>query len=290
MASETTYHFSFLADVGVSEFSRLVSGQGRPISHGDRNTIESQLVRRQQQEQHHTKTTPLGLGNRQDLLDADPWENSIPQTTPLKQPSTSSGAENFYSLDLNSSLSSSSVSEKTSMDDSFVSTSRDPLVRGAERGRTSTVHRRCLEGDDSDGMIDLHGGVGLQQLSQSPPYSSPLKQTGTPQASSSLPRKSCNPQPKSGLGPHPSTNCTLTLSGITLALLEADPSHTYTPCLTGELVGGVAGEEASMDEGGLDPGKYFELVSELLKDGVNRHQLALHQEQLAQVLPADHLM
>jgi hypothetical protein len=70
-------------------------------------------------------------------------------------------------------------------------------------------------------------------------------------------------------------------------LLEADPTHIYS---TAEDCDSSDGREASLDEGGLDTLKYFELVSELLKDGVNRHQLSLHQEQLAQILPADHLM
>lgn len=272
----------------MSEFSRLTAGQSRPISHGDRTTIESQLAHHQQQEQHRAKAVHQTARRRgQDLLDADPWENSIPQTAPLKARSSSaSGADDFYSLDLTSSLTSSAV--RNDMDESFVSTSSHlsshppSLGKGVElRARGvggATVHRRQLEGDDMD---TLHEGVGLQQLSQSPPYSSSPHKHGVPR---SLPHKSCPPQLRST--PHPSCMCTLTLSGVTLALLEADPSHTYTT----SNVGGSIGGEASMDEGGLDTVKYFELVSELLKDGVNRHQLALHQEQLAQVLPADHLM
>lgn len=277
---------------GVSGYSRLASSQSRPISHGDRTTIESQLARHQRQEQHQAKTTPLGPGKRQDLLDADPWENSIPHTTPVKQPSTPSAApDDFYSLDLESSLSSSAVSERTGMEDSFASATSRLLrpVRGVELGARGSVHRRRLEGDDDlDVVIDLHGGVGLQQLSQSPAPLKPQRSPASPSPRSSpfLPHKPSTHQPKPG--PHPSCKCTLTLSGLTVALLEADPSHTYTSCQPGHSMG--SGGEASMDEGGLDPVKYFELVSEQLKDGVNRHQLALHQEQLAQILPVDHLM
>ena len=291
-------HVSIPADVGAgAEFSHLTGGQSRPISHGDRTTIETQLARQQQEQAvHHVGGKRKGRG--QDLLDADPWENSIPQTTPLKPAAQSPGVDDFYSLDLTSSLTSSAMSGRTDMEDSFVSTaSRLPVSKGMElRGRGvggATVHRRQLEGD---GLDALHEGVGLQQLSQTPPLhegvglqqlhelsrSPAYSKHSVPHSSPSLPHKT--PQLKST---HPSCTCTLTLSGITLALLEADPSHTYT---SGGTPGEACSAEASMDEGGLDASKYFELVSQLLKDGVNHHQLTLHQEQLAQVLPADHLM
>jgi hypothetical protein len=45
-----------------------------------------------------------------------------------------------------------------------------------------------------------------------------------------------------------------------------------------------------VDEGGLDPMKYFETVSALLEGGVNRKVLQNKQEELSQVLPNDHLL
>lgn len=289
-------------------FERLPPGQSRPIPHDDRTTIESQLTRYQQLEQQKARASLLH--KRQDLLDADPWENSVPHSRGPMNPSlpphllvpdsgglSSSSSEHFYSLDLTSpgSLSSSAVSCAAGMEDSFLSTSSQLLppypptvekgvgVGGAWGG---SVHRRYS--DDFDEAIALHEGVGLQQLSQSPPHqhhfsSFPRK---PPQSNTRPPRPGPNP---------PSCKYALTLSGMTVALLEADPAHIYTTRLTTSsvepLVGvAVPAAGCSMDEGGLDPIKYFELVSELLKDGVNQHQLDLHHKELAQVLPADHLM
>lgn len=270
----------------MSEFSRLAAVQSRPISHGDRTTIEWQLAHHQQQEQHRAKAMPGrsrgqdGRSRRQDLLDADPWENSIPQTKPPEVPLTlATAADNFYSLDLTSSLTASAGGGQATMEDSFESTTSHlpspSLVKGAGLGAglaardVATVHRRCFEENDFDEALTLHEGVGLQQLAQSP----------APQ-----PRKVCAPQLRTG--PPQSCKCTLTLSGVTLSLLEADPCHVYSG---GERESSME-TEASMDKGGLDTLKYFELVSELLKDGVNQNQVAFCQEQLAQILPADHLM
>lgn len=176
------------------------------------------------------------------------------------------------------------------MEDSFVSTAshlptshlKGPELRGRGVGGP-TVHRRQLEEDSLDA---LHEGVGLQQLSQTPPLCERVGLQQLHELSQQHAYSKTHKTPQLKSTPHPSFTCTVTLSGITLALLEADPSHTYIPSEAGEVNGG----EASVDEGGLDAVKYFGLVSELLKDGVNHHQLTLHQEQLAQVLPADHLM
>lgn len=103
-----------------------------------------------------------------------------------------------------------------------------------------------------------------------------------------------------------------TVSGITLALLEADPMHVHsTPFSTvasesPSLVrrgsphssqsslnsnhSNTNGSLSSVDEGGLDPLKYFETVSGLLEEGINRKVFQAKQEELAQVLPNDHLL
>ena len=83
-------------------------------------------------------------------------------------------------------------------------------------------------------------------------------------------------------------------------MLEADPVYTYTtPGLTRRTAGSPAsgtegdsiyGRYSSVDEGGLDPMRYFESMAVLLKAGVNRRVLQSTQEELAQVLPADHLL
>ena len=100
-----------------------------------------------------------------------------------------------------------------------------------------------------------------------------------------------------------------TISGITLALLETDPMHTHTtpvgqdspllqrassssPHTNLDSPGGreFAGGLSSMDEGGLDPVKYFDTVAALLEEGVSRKVLQRKQEELSQVLPNDHLL
>ena len=272
-------------DTGQTDISELCPGQGRPIPHGDRTTIESQLA---QQQEHRSRTK---LRERQeDLLDADPWDNLIAQTAPklpqshLMTDSTSS-SDHFYSLDLNSSLTSSAMSG--GMEESFLSTTSQltPIlthVGMGTGGREGTVHRRSLDRGEA---IPLHEGVGLQQLSQSPPFQpSPSMYPKTPKQD----HTSCGAKQRP---PSPSCKYHFTLSGVTLALLEADPAHTYTTRLTTPMeTNGIGPHSSSLDEGGLDPVKYFDLVIELLKDGVNSHQFQLKEKELARILPTDHLL
>lgn len=310
----------FPGDSGHFGFKKVASGQSRPIPEADKNTLETQLAHHQQLEQHKARVSH----QRQDLLNADPWEISHAITTgpvamlqkPHLLPGTDSTCpdsteeEHFYSLDLTSSLTSSVLSnEPAAMDVSTMPTSPTPVEKGAWfGGRMGTVHRRFLEGEESGEAIPLHEGVGLQQLSQSPPDGPSSHQ---PYPSTRQPSFPITPQQRCP----PSYKYSLTLSGMTLSLLEADPPHTYTtrlksedslpgPGSTGPGTGTGSGPStgpdtgaglgansgSSIDDGGLDTVKYFELVSELLKSGVNHHQLELQHQELAQVLPADHLM
>lgn len=273
-------------------FEKLTPGQSRPIPREDRSTIESQLARHQQRE-HKAKAK---LQERQDLLDADPWDNSITQTSALKSAGRSdlmtesiysTSTDHFYSLDLNNtSLTSSAISG--TLQDSFLSTAsrlteHQPQMR-MEPGKGGTVHRRCLDEGNIKEAISLHEGVGLQQLSQSPPF----QQQQLPPKSS---KQHCLPPSSSSSSNQkflPTCKYNLTLSGVTVALLEANPSHTYTTKLT-ETTNPTT-PPSSVDEGGLDPVRYFELVSQILKDGINSHQLELWQKELAQSLPTDHLL
>lgn len=247
--------FVFAADSRVSEFERLPMGQSRPIPHGDRGTLESQLAHHQRLQQQRAHTN---------LLDADPWEATPIKPHPLAQENSmaASGGDQFYSLDLNSS---------GTLEDSS-------LERGVGLGAAAGlqgVHRRSLEGEN----VPFHDGVGLQQLSQSPPshqHHAPSGRVGMPQTKSS---SSCK--------------YTLTLSGLTVALLEANPAHTYTTSTGESPTGGSTPNHtpsSSLDEGGLDAVRYFELICELLKGGINQYQLDWHRKELAQLLPADHLM
>ena len=112
-----------------------------------------------------------------------------------------------------------------------------------------------------------------------------------------------------------------TFGGVTLALLEADPMHVhstpaaptvspsppeqnspqanspplnlsqYNPHSRKSTSDGLdVCSISSIDEGGLDPIKYFDTVSVLLEEGINRKVLQAKQEELSQVLPNDHLL
>jgi len=97
----------------------------------------------------------------------------------------------------------------------------------------------------------------------------------------------------------------LTIGGVTIALLEADPMYTYTTpglpresstsgspsnSINSSTGSSCYGRYSSVDEGGLDPVKYFETMAELLKEGVNKVAFKSEQEKLAHVLPNDHLL
>ena len=278
----------------------------------------------------------------------------------------------------------------TQMEDSFISTmsrvsSQDTY--GGGYSASSTVAGRSEHSTTASGggghiygrsiasdleSIPLHEGVGLQQLSLSPPFQTPHYHHSSPNhyhhASSSgggvrgaratgnsggamsftpvgyngssppMPRGSCTRIGTDGggslLSSAPSKSGTqastaahrkqhhyagesrdqdvcrysFAISGITLALLEADPMHTHcTPATQyysssppatafqksssqSSSPRNSSGGLSSVDEGGLDPMKYFETVSALLEGGINRKVLQNRQEELSQVLPNDHLL
>ena len=253
----------------------------------------------------------------------------------------------------------------TQMEDSFISTTSrvssldtysgyraSSTVTGRSDHSTAGGHiyGRSIANDlDS---IPLHEGVGLQQLSLSPPFQTPQyhsspthyhhasgggvrgsRATGNGGYNSSppMPRGSTRIGTDGSLlssapsesGTRASTAAhrkqyadsrehdicrySFTISGITLALLEADPMHTHStpaaqhsspptflrkspspPSQSSHRNSG--GGLSSVDEGGLDPMKYFETVSVLLEEGINRKVLQNKQEELSQVLPNDHLL
>lgn len=261
---------------GRGDYEGLSAGISRPIPRGDGPTLEDQLARLQKQ-QHKS----VLLQQRQDLFDADPWDHTLSHLPPLKSHQAthlteSTSGEQFYSLDLHSSLTSSAAT----MEDSFVSTdSRLPLSAGS-----GVVHRRCIDEQGTEEPIALHDGVGLQQLAQSPPTAHHItassSQRGRPGKQHALPHHKSLPACK----------YSLTLSGLTVALLQSDPAHTYTMTRADQVPSSSHTPTSSMDEGGLDPVCYFQLICELLKGGVNHQELKLQQKELAQILPADHLL
>lgn len=288
--------------------------------------------------------------------------------------------EEFYSLDLahscSGSISTHMTQSVTQMEDSFISTmsrvSSQDTYSGYRASSTVTgrsdhstggghIYGRSIASDLES--IPLHEGVGLQQLSLSPPFQIPQyhsspnhyhhassgggmhssRVTGYSGGAASFTPvgyKSSPPMPRGStrngtdgslLSSAPSESGTqtstaahrkqyadlrdhnvcrysFTISGITLALLEADPMHTHcTPATqyssspptflrkspsppSQSSPRNSSGRLSSVDEGGLDPIKYFETVSALLEEGINRKVLQNKQEELSQVLPNDHLL
>lgn len=258
-------------------------GQNRPIPGSEMGRLESQL-------QHHVKEQRQKRQQREELLRADPWENSL--RGDLLE-SAYSSTDEFFQLDLNTSY--SGHAEESSLEDSFVSAKS----RSGSIG-TTHIHGRCVASEMQN--IPFHAGAGLQQLSQSPPFPkshSPLLQrvrsTSNTAASSVRSRRQSDSQ-------HDVCKYTLTVSGITVALLETDPTYIYsTPGVqrawsssslgsSAGSDGGSSGQYCSLDEGGLDPMKYFEGVASCLKGGVNRRVVQGSEERLGQILPADHLL
>ena len=365
-------------------FEKMKPGRSRPIPKGDLKTIESQLARHQLNEQR----AKAKRQQREDPFHANPWDNSFGRhETSALVDSTISTNEEFYTLDLAhsyaGSISTQMTQSVTQMEDSFISTashvsSQDtyssygrapPSTTGrSERSVTpgggggAHIYGRNMAGDLES--IPLHEGVGLQQLSQSPPLPSSARHHhasrdsahqyhahGSPgsvhvqssgrhvvlgSADSLLTQQRgrmgvdggsiLSVQSESGgAGSRQSSThrkqqhyadsqfdlCkySFTISGITVALLEADPMHTHTtpaasdspllqrgspPSSRTKLDSSsrpdFAESLSSVDEGGLDPVKYFDTVSALLEEGVSRKLLQRKQEELSQVLPNDHLL
>ena len=308
---------------GLEKFS---SGQSRPIPPVDRSAMESQLT---QHQQHERQTKTQQYPRQHELLTADPWLNQNANHRPHRSQgdpfttamSESASSEQFYSLDLTSSFASSAMS--ASMEAPLGSMSREggqthhqhqqellqPDGRKVGVWQGGIVHRLNRRGEED---IRLHEGVGLQQLSSSPshakcdPFLPPYSAHPTPRATDHTPSSPSGnmwsrspPLPTSArhqqLKSQTFFKFSLTLNGVTMALLEADPAHTYTTRLSEQTAYSsnkvfTVAPPTCVDEGGLDPVRYFELVTELMAEGVNWHQYQAHQKQLAQILPVNHLL
>ena len=241
-------------------------GLSRPIPRADMKTIESQLVRHQIKEQK----VMTQRQQREDLFHADPWTNALgSQPSRGLTESTVSSQDEFQSLDLNTSYAESTMTQSVGLDESFVST--DSRFSSGSSG--CNVHTRHGTTNTA-----LHSGVGLQQLSgPSDKDQNVMKRLRA--ESGSEPRVS---RESSG----EMCRYSVVVGGVTLALLESQPVHIYS---TDDMEGEVRGT-SSVDNGGLDPGRYFQAVCGLLADGVNKKELESRGEDLAQVLPSDHLL
>lgn len=227
-------------------------------------TIETQLV---QHIESQKKLRQAEIEQQQ----LDPWDISSRKKQSLPPPPTD---EVFYSFDLNSDY-------------------QNGLPTKSRSGGT-IFSQHQLRSAQLSSRVQLGEGVGLQQLSPSlSPSTSPQnmrRAQNKPKTDNNLEDELCR--------------YTLILSGVTLVLLEANPIHTYSQ-LSGRALqesdvfssvqsqfstSSSSLEYCSMDEGGLDPVKYFESVHDILCGRVTRYDVMKHQEQLGRVLPTDHLL
>lgn len=274
-------------------FEKLNTGQSRPIPKSDMKTIESQLAKHQLREQK----LKAKLQQREDLFHADPWNNSLANPRSLAD-STHSSSDEFFSLDLTTSYaeSTSATIQSVSLEDSYLSTDSKLSSATPPPG----IHTRYGVTDTVN--IPLHSGVGLQQLSQNAGLSHANKGQRSPTTRRSRTVSGEAEHPPRAAN-HQTDMCkySVTVGGVTIALLESQPLYTYTPGIDSSvwatrpsLSPNSLVEETSpycsIDEGGLDPLKYFETVCKLLADGVSRKELESKEEELAQVLPNDHLL
>ena len=272
----------------------VTGGYNRPIPQQAMRTIETQLMQ-------HIDTQRKRKEEEEELLQLDPWDITLR----YKQNSNPSDDitncnDRFYSFDLNNS---------TSDVQQVMPAANYPRPPG------TAIRQRSSSKTQDYSHVAMSDGVGLQQLSLfESPSQSPRTQrqihnnivpTGKPLVNTE----------------HDACHYSLVLSGLTIALLETNPIHTYSTdqftagsgseFTTGSGSGNLMNdselfesvhshfsndslssnfEYCSIDEGGLDPGKYFVSVQDILHGRVGKHDIERHQEQLGRVLPADHLL
>ena len=274
-----------------SNFEQLNTGLNRPIPGKDMRNIESQL-------RHHFHEERRRKEHRGDLLRADPYQNSIRGGSGGMADSTTTSADMFYSLNLHDSFSESSRSEvgDRSMESSLYAASASSTMGDSY---SSTAHSRAKspdsvysrynpfgEGNSPLESITLSGGTGLQQLAHSP--GAKRKQKGRSRGGSGG---------KVGITQQDLCQYSLTLSGVTVAVLEANPAYTHPtdkPRKQRENAEpssvGPTSQHSSLDSSGLDAMCYLSEVTKVLRGGVNRREIQRHQDSLAQALPQDHLL
>ncbi len=285
--------------------------------------LEPQLTRHVREEREKKQA-------REALLHADPWDTSLRQFSMAE--STHSSGDEFFSLDLASSYSGGHSGNRNARsrgysreafdeDGSTTIQSEESFVSTKPRAPPSTYgHILSRSPDSTLESIPLHEGFGLQQLSASPskqpgaassrraaalPCSPPSLRARSSSSCNSIASSSASTlrgreDAHSHVTDYQQDVCryTLTISGITITLLESDYNYTYTsPAMprqssTSSLGACSSGSNglSSLDEGGLDPVKYFDSMSVILRTGVNRKAVQMAREGLEQVLPTDHLL
>ena len=284
----------------------VATGYNRPIPQQAMRRIETQLV-------EHMETQRKLRQAERERQQLDPWDHISNQNSKASPTTlTPSNDEVFYSFDLNSDEHDSANRMKAR-----------PGGTSFASGGGIINQRQIITRQPLEDQFQLGGGVGLQQLSG-------LSSSPSPSSSPHNGRRGGTKREEMGGRGDELCHYTLVLSGITVALLEANPIHTYSRSSSHDRIGGGGGrggggggggegsllmqesdmfmsaqshvgtsvssplsgseEYRSLDEGGLDPVKYFESVWDILNGRVNRQSVGRHQEQLGRVLPTDHLL
>ena len=291
----------------------------RPIPTSQLCGLESQLRQHYREEKRKRE-------HRRDLLRADPYQNSPHGNVSGRGQSSSSNfggmadsavlmnsPDMFYSLNLHDSFSEASTrsefggdrsmessvctaaASSTGMGDSYVSTASTQNRRGRS---PESVCSGGLYDDTEDAVsldsIPLGGGSGLQQLARG----SSARRNRASGGERDTRTGAGGGGRREGVTQHDVCKYSLTLSGVTVAVLEADPAYTHTtdtPSTNTHRARTNSSKRghtsSSLDSSGLDPACYLLEVAEVLKcGGVNRREIQRQQEHLAQALPLDHLL
>ena len=272
-----------------SNFEQTGTGKNRPIPGRELHGMQSQLRQQLREEKRQRE-------RRRDLLTADPYPGGRGGSGigGMTDSTMTASPDMFYSLNLHDSFSEASRSEvrgERSMESSLCTTAASVTTMGdsftstdfrSGRGRSPDSILTGAHGEEGDlDSIALGGGSGLQQLAQSP---------GTTGRGSTHSRMRGGV--RGGVSPHDVCKYSLTLSGITVAVLQANPVYTHPTDTSrrGKTEPTTTQQYSSLDSSGLDPMCYLLEVANVLRAGVNRREIQRQQEHLAQALPLDHLL
>ncbi len=231
-------------------------GLSRPIPEHDMRTIETQLI-------NHIDVQRKKKMAEEELLQLDPWDITARRT----ESTFNNKSEMFYSFDLQNQ---EPPDHHTSMG---VAISNGERLAHPPTSRLRPTH--------NDGVTNTDQSV--------------------------------HPSPSSNVHSVTDEVCiySMTCGGLTCAILENTPVHTHITRSTGGKMSpsdsetdsyssakadtdsgslGSVPELCSLDEGGLDPFKYFDCVKDILNGRVGRREVKNCEKMLGQVLPADHIL
>lgn len=263
-------------------------GHNRPIPQQAMRNIETQLQQHMDREQQRRR-------EREENLRQDPWELTAQGGKGVRgrDDSLSCMTESMYSNTMEEFMPfDAHVTEEEKQTLAVRSPDGGHLGQPRPSSRGSIFDRYRQDSFEQLSDIELKGGVGLQQLSLSD--QSPL----LPASSNTQWRLRSGGGGEGGRLEDVAEACrySLTVGGVTCALLEANPVHTHPSSGASTKTGSHPSSSSSspvfcsLDESGLDPVKYFSAVGGVLRGGVTRALVLGHQEQLGHILPADHLL